>query len=382
MSELPLVTPDMVAKDQVGFEHDSFRIWMSRATQLVNNLIVNPTPPPPPVPGGIDKQVQFNDAGVLAGDPGLTYNKTTDKLSVGVGIGVGAAPKAWGAGQFAMDMGATGHIRGDNATCEFGSNLIFDGATWRTVVAGTGMLAFTTISGVTRFGLYSTPSAAAGAAVSPTEKFRVNDAGSVQMVDGTAVAPSISFMAEPQTGFYRAGGNIIDITIAGVLCYRWHPTVFAIKQGATIAWWAAGYGSFDVAIGANSVGKLEVNNGTAGTFRDIVVRDINGAGAAVFTGTVKGSAVNGLYIYAGAFSGALDFRVYQTVGMTAGSTVTSLTGTGGQVARILVNGAGPVNLPATLKWAVGSPVWGTVVTFINMWTDGTTWWATTVPYNT
>jgi hypothetical protein len=33
-------------------------------------------------PGGADTQVQFNDGGALGGDSGLTYNKTTDKLTV------------------------------------------------------------------------------------------------------------------------------------------------------------------------------------------------------------------------------------------------------------------------------------------------------------
>jgi len=34
-------------------------------------------------PGGSNTQVQFNDSGVLAGDAGLTYSKTTDRLFVG-----------------------------------------------------------------------------------------------------------------------------------------------------------------------------------------------------------------------------------------------------------------------------------------------------------
>ena len=34
-------------------------------------------------PGGADTQVQFNDGGALGGDAGLTYDKTTDKLTVG-----------------------------------------------------------------------------------------------------------------------------------------------------------------------------------------------------------------------------------------------------------------------------------------------------------
>jgi hypothetical protein len=36
-------------------------------------------------PGGSDTQVQFNDAGSFGGDAGMTYNKTTDVLTV-VGI--------------------------------------------------------------------------------------------------------------------------------------------------------------------------------------------------------------------------------------------------------------------------------------------------------
>lgn len=38
--------------------------------------------------GGSDTQVQFNDGGALGGDSGLTYNKTTDTLTVGAGAGI------------------------------------------------------------------------------------------------------------------------------------------------------------------------------------------------------------------------------------------------------------------------------------------------------
>ena len=41
-------------------------------------------------PAGSDTYVQFNDGGVLGGDSGLTYNKTTDTLTVGALTGTGA----------------------------------------------------------------------------------------------------------------------------------------------------------------------------------------------------------------------------------------------------------------------------------------------------
>lgn len=39
-------------------------------------------------PGGVDTYVQFNDGGTFGGDAGLTYNKTTDSLSIAGGLNV------------------------------------------------------------------------------------------------------------------------------------------------------------------------------------------------------------------------------------------------------------------------------------------------------
>lgn len=41
---------------------------------------------PTATPGGSDAQVQFNDSSSFGGDSGLTFNKTMDVLSVGVGV--------------------------------------------------------------------------------------------------------------------------------------------------------------------------------------------------------------------------------------------------------------------------------------------------------
>lgn len=50
-------------------------------------------------PAGIAGQVQFNSGGVFGGDPGLTYNATSDTLSVGAAINV-AGNAVWHAGNF------------------------------------------------------------------------------------------------------------------------------------------------------------------------------------------------------------------------------------------------------------------------------------------
>lgn len=47
-------------------------------------------------PGGSDTQIQFNDSSSFGGDAGLTYNKTTNVLSVSDAIGIGATVAAAG----------------------------------------------------------------------------------------------------------------------------------------------------------------------------------------------------------------------------------------------------------------------------------------------
>jgi hypothetical protein len=51
---------------------------------------------PYPGPAGLNQEVQFNDSGVLGSDSGLTYNKTTDVLTVVGGVivsGINVAPQ-------------------------------------------------------------------------------------------------------------------------------------------------------------------------------------------------------------------------------------------------------------------------------------------------
>jgi len=47
-------------------------------------------------PGGSDTQVQFNDSSAFGGDAGLTYNKTTNVLSISDALAIGAAPSTTG----------------------------------------------------------------------------------------------------------------------------------------------------------------------------------------------------------------------------------------------------------------------------------------------
>lgn len=65
----------------------------------MSNSAIPPVAIPPTPPSGADTQVQFNDAGAFGGDAGMTYNKTLDKLSVGIVVGNGAVPLSGTTGQ-------------------------------------------------------------------------------------------------------------------------------------------------------------------------------------------------------------------------------------------------------------------------------------------
>jgi hypothetical protein len=85
---------------------------------------------------GSDTQVQFNDGGVMGGDGGFTYNKTTDELSVGSVITVGATPSVSAAGNLTIETTAsngnitlTTHGTGVvnvNSDIDMGTNVISD----------------------------------------------------------------------------------------------------------------------------------------------------------------------------------------------------------------------------------------------------------------
>src|SRR6056300_133063 len=85
---------------------------------------------------GSDTQVQFNDGGVMGGDAGFTYNKTTDELTVGSVTTTGASPSVSAAGNLTIETTAsngnitlTTHGTGVvnvNSDIDMGTNVISD----------------------------------------------------------------------------------------------------------------------------------------------------------------------------------------------------------------------------------------------------------------
>jgi hypothetical protein len=98
---------------------------------------------------GSDTYVQFNDGGVMGGDAGFTYNKTTDALTVGSVTTTGASPSVSAAGNLTIETTASnGNIAiTPNGTGDItlGANVTIDGSDngylkWTAPYATTGDL--------------------------------------------------------------------------------------------------------------------------------------------------------------------------------------------------------------------------------------------------
>jgi hypothetical protein len=89
--------------------------------------------------------------------------------------------------------------------------------------------------------------------------------------DGSIPAPSYAFTNSPSTGFFQNGNQLV-ITAAGVGVALFSATPelkVANLLGFSTAWNIAS----DVFMKRNAVGVLEINNGTAGVFRDLIARN-------------------------------------------------------------------------------------------------------------
>ena len=83
-------------------------------------------------PGGSNTQIQFNDSSAFGGDAGLTYNKTTDVLSVAAAVALGTNPATIGAVR--LPVGSA--IYGRNFTDALDIRLLGPGAAANEVEVG------------------------------------------------------------------------------------------------------------------------------------------------------------------------------------------------------------------------------------------------------
>ena len=136
LGEMTDVTLTSVANNQ-------FLKYNSSTSQWENATVTASTA------AGSDTYVQFNDGGVMGGDAGFVYNKTTDALTVGSVTTTGAAPSVSAAGNLTIETTASnGNIAlTPNGTGDItlGANVTIDGSDngylkWTAPYATTGDL--------------------------------------------------------------------------------------------------------------------------------------------------------------------------------------------------------------------------------------------------
>lgn len=172
-------------------------------------------------PGGSDTQVQFNDAGAFGGDTNFIWNKTTKQLTLVASSGTAGLVIGSPAASFLPAI----RVR-DSSNIRYRSDL--------TTMPGGGF----TFNAYDDTGAVYTPIALDGSALS--------------------IRPSAS------VGLYVASGevNLLSNYVLG----------WGTASGLTIT-------SVDTALARNAAGVVEVNNGTAGTYRDLKLRTLSITGA-------------------------------------------------------------------------------------------------------
>jgi hypothetical protein len=149
---------------------------------------------------------QFLIAGiphVIGTDGSWSFNNGLINYDASGRVGVGTTPKAWAAGQTAIDIGPVGHLRSDGVTCELGTNLYYDSGGWKYRTNGYGVLAYGTASGG-NFGIYGAPSGTAGAVATLTSKFNLDASGSI------SIAGNLTVPGAANVGGLVTGGATIN----------------------------------------------------------------------------------------------------------------------------------------------------------------------------
>lgn len=261
-------------------------------------------------------------------------------------------------------------------------NLIYDGVNWKYVATGPQGFLIETATDPTYARIdYVTDAAGVAGGIASTLAEVARWA-----IDGSYVVPPLGLGLAPRlvsgvTQFH------FDVQYAGTVRQVLYSTDTFVSTRLS----AASNGSFLEAINTEADGTVKATAGIP-----LVLRLQDAAGnifvglkidntrvvqvGDTSSGTNPGSICSTL-VSKGSYTGALDFTQYQSVKLSPGSTISAVTLASGQVGRILVNGAGSITLPGTLKLPRGGAVYGTAFTVIGVWYDGTNVFTSFTPYD-
>ena len=106
--------------------------------------------------------------------------------------------------------------------------------------------------------------------------------GRVRMPSGAYNLPGIAFNAYPTTGFWlNSGGDSLYATIGAVGALKISALTIGFHSAGVLSWSSsgvAGQNTPDAGFSRNADGVVEFNNGTAGTYRDVKLRNLLAGG--------------------------------------------------------------------------------------------------------
>ena len=257
-------------------------------------------------PGGSDTQVQFNDGGAFGGDSGLTFDKTTNALTVGASTGDGGSAQIFGditlddggvntttlqmitpttdrtisfpdaSGTVALVAGSSGQVTYNSSGVQAGdSGLTYDDAAGALTVGGKTVttdapiinLSQTWNNAATTFtGLKLNVTNTASAAGSNLLDLQVGGVSAVQVRDNEIKYSGSRVALYTGTG----GGGSVDIAGVGSLDtvpLRVEYSLITIANRAKVGF-TTGTNintGVDVALSRDSAGVVKVTNGSSGT---------------------------------------------------------------------------------------------------------------------
>ncbi len=180
-------------------------------------------------------------------------------------------------------------------------------------------------------------------------------------------------MGDSSTGLSngQGGGGQIDFFFSGARPIRAGATRMRLGSTYKIGWCDSPDTSAsgeDIAIGRNAAGVMEVNNGTAGQYRDIIVRDVTVADEAYgvsWNGSVKAPTKNAIYDKITALEGlVVGAMVYQgTWNATTNTPAIPAASAANKGYFYKTATAGSTSIDGIAEWAIGD--W--------IVSNGTTW---------
>ena len=177
-----------------------------------------------------DASGNFSAGTITASLTGNASTVTTNANLTGDVTSVGNATTIASGVIVNADVNASAAIAGTKISPDFGSQTIATTGVFSHAV-GSAVAPTVTFTGDLNTGIFSPTADNISIATAGVERLRVDATGQLEAVSsGTAAAPTYSFLADADTGVYLASGNTLGVTTSGVARVTVDDTIAPIKE--------------------------------------------------------------------------------------------------------------------------------------------------------